>query len=310
MIVLIFFACERRTVKYSGLNDLVVGVHQVILYENGEFYLELGAGGEEGKYELKNDTVILSYYDKPENWPDKLLMTDDYFSTIYNNTSRVIKIKRWDEKTINKLTDSTIPDDKILVTEKKPSTSIDTDKYAFIKFSDFEIGFYDVEFWAPEDNPSAPDEDTILIDLDLASTVEGKPIFIKNTILDDIRIDQQFETSLTMTNEGPHLDLLDWKHMTSDWIEIQKIDSTQYLSKVFKDIKELGFPEFTEEELYQYLIKIGRSDWAILIKEPLYSDGQKHYDIGISTIKFRIQGINKDGDQIRKVIIFKIPMGC
>jgi len=44
-IGLMFTCCENRKVKLTGLNDLVVGVQQIVLYENGEFYLELGAGG-------------------------------------------------------------------------------------------------------------------------------------------------------------------------------------------------------------------------------------------------------------------------
>ena len=85
-ILLSFFlftiSCEQRIVKYSGLNDLVVGVQQVVLYQNGDFYLELGLGGTEGTYRIKNDTVYLNYDDKPQGWPDKLLMTKDFIILI------------------------------------------------------------------------------------------------------------------------------------------------------------------------------------------------------------------------------------
>ena len=88
-------SCESRTVKYDGLNDLVVGVHQVVLYENGEFYLELGLGGTEGTYTLEHDTVYLNYFHKSEGWPDQLLMTKEYFVTINKDDSqRPIKISR------------------------------------------------------------------------------------------------------------------------------------------------------------------------------------------------------------------------
>ncbi|MBF8965718.1 hypothetical protein I0P70_20870 [Pontibacter sp. FD36] len=97
LIVLIFIlsSCNNREVKYSGLNDLSVGVQQVVLYNNGEFYLELSLGGAEGTYEIKSDTVHLSYIDKPENWPDKLLMTDSYFITLNrDNSIEPIRIRR------------------------------------------------------------------------------------------------------------------------------------------------------------------------------------------------------------------------
>ena len=66
----------------SGLNDLVIGVQQVVLYNNNEFYLELGLGGTEGKYRIYNDTIFLDYYEKPSDWSDRILITENYFVTI------------------------------------------------------------------------------------------------------------------------------------------------------------------------------------------------------------------------------------
>jgi hypothetical protein len=57
-------ACKTRTVKYSGLNDLMVGVNQVVLYTNGEFFLELGSGGNKGNYTIISDTVYLRFVEK------------------------------------------------------------------------------------------------------------------------------------------------------------------------------------------------------------------------------------------------------
>jgi hypothetical protein len=93
-IGLMLTGCENRKVRFAGLNDLVVGVQQIVLYENGEFYLKLGAGGAEGKYEIVEDTVRLNYYDKPDNWPVKMLMTEEYFVTIGDEGQSAVKIKR------------------------------------------------------------------------------------------------------------------------------------------------------------------------------------------------------------------------
>ncbi|GAA4425053.1 hypothetical protein GCM10023188_05630 [Pontibacter saemangeumensis] len=94
-LIFILTSCENREVKYSGLDDLMVGTQQVVLYDNGEFNLELGLGSAEGIYEIKKDTVFLSYSDKPENWPDKLLMTDNYFIILSSDSSVApIKIRR------------------------------------------------------------------------------------------------------------------------------------------------------------------------------------------------------------------------
>lgn len=94
-LILSLSSCQKKEVKYSAINDLVAGVQQIILYENGEFYLELGLGGVDGKYTLDHDTVILEYQNKPSGWPDKILMTPDYFETIpLNEQGQIVKIAR------------------------------------------------------------------------------------------------------------------------------------------------------------------------------------------------------------------------
>ena len=87
--------CKSRDIKYSALNDLTIGVQQVVLYQNGEFYLELGAGGTEGKYSIKNDTITLDYKRKPTDWPTQLLISEKYIITIPNGKHvNQIKIRR------------------------------------------------------------------------------------------------------------------------------------------------------------------------------------------------------------------------
>ena len=83
---------------------MFIGVEQIILYENGEFYLELGAGGTEGKYKINQDTINLNYYSKPGiNWPNQFTMTDKYFSSVtLNDSDIVITITRQNKADSNK----------------------------------------------------------------------------------------------------------------------------------------------------------------------------------------------------------------
>ncbi|MEQ8534874.1 MAG: hypothetical protein RIB86_23680 [Imperialibacter sp.] len=70
-------------------------MQQVVLYTNNEFYLELGAGGVGGTYLISHDTVNLRYDNKPDDWPDQLLVSDDYFETIPTGRhKRSIRIRR------------------------------------------------------------------------------------------------------------------------------------------------------------------------------------------------------------------------
>jgi hypothetical protein len=81
-------SCRQNKIVYSGLNDLVVGVQQIILYDDNRFLLELSLGGTEGSYKKFGDTVILSYDNKPSTkWPDTLLITKDYFELFDSNAN-------------------------------------------------------------------------------------------------------------------------------------------------------------------------------------------------------------------------------
>ena len=125
-------SCENRNVKYSGLNDLVVGVQQIVLYENGEFYLELGAGGVEGNYQIQNDTIFLEYKKKPENWPDKILMTDKYFLTIENvKHKKPVKINRIENKTRTSI---------------QNKDSFECNKFWISKNADWQVAYDDVKY--------------------------------------------------------------------------------------------------------------------------------------------------------------------
>lgn len=95
-IIYLLTSCETREIKHSGLNDLVVGVDQVVLYVNGDFYFELGLGGHDGTYKIQGDTVYLKFEEKDVQFlPKKLLMTNKYFITIYpDSTIHQTKIDR------------------------------------------------------------------------------------------------------------------------------------------------------------------------------------------------------------------------
>jgi len=88
-----------------------------------------------------------------------------------------------------------------------------------------------------------------------------------------------------------------------------------FINTIYKTLKYstqeyLTFPDFTEDELYDYVNNLGRPKWAELIKNPVYQDGQTHYSPGISNITFRLTGTNENGERIEKYIICEIAMGC
>jgi hypothetical protein len=187
---------------------------------------------------------------------------------------------------------------------------LDSSKITHIHISGIDVGFYEVDLWNPEQEVISTDCDTALVSPDIGSTIQGKLLLINSSGISDLKVEQQYETSITISNEGPHLDLIDWKHYTSEWKEVSALDQNIYKTLKYSTQEYLTFPEFTEDELYDYVNNLGRPKWAELIKNPVYQDGQTHYSPGISIIRFRLTGTKENGEQIEKYIICEIAMGC
>ncbi len=178
-----------------------------------------------------------------------------------------------------------------------------------IKLSDFEVEFHDL--YISEDTLSIKlDSDTIEPLVEFGEMIQGKWIQITKSTLKDIRVEQSYVTSLSISNEGSHLDLLNWKHYTSEWCELKEIDGQKFKILHYSLDEDERFPKFTEKELVNYLIRIKQSEYSELISNPNIGDGYKHWWTGISSIRIRISGFNIENKLITKYFIFEIPMGC
>ena len=179
-----------------------------------------------------------------------------------------------------------------------------------IKLNDLEIRFNDIVIFVEKENELLTFIDTANLYLDLGETIQGQTFQIIKSGLRDIKVEQQHETSLSISNEGPHLDLFEWKHFISDWIELVPIDKNKFKALSYSENDQGKFPDFTEKELIDYLNSIGEQDYADLIANPTYSDGSKHWWIGLSRVTIRVTGFDKENKLVTRIINFEIPMGC
>jgi hypothetical protein len=104
--------------------------------------------------------------------------------------------------------------------------------------------------------------------------------------------------------------LFDWKHHTSDWIELTPVDKDKYITMSYSTADQEKFPDFTEKELIDYLISINLQEWANLIKIPSHGDESKHRWIGLSRVTIRVSGFDKNNNWVSRYINIEIPMGC
>ncbi len=173
---------------------------------------------------------------------------------------------------------------------------------------------------------SVPDFDTTLevsvdglirVHLGLGNTT-AKKITLKPASQSSLefRVEQQYETSLTLMDEGPHMDLLDWKHHLSGWSELEKTGDLEFLSNA---VASDEFPQVNQADIIE-AVRAETKRWSV----QGFDQGDRWIDMakqcqssttspcGVSVSKIRIKIKVKDAGEWRDIqtIEIHVPMGC
>ena len=176
----------------------------------------------------------------------------------------------------------------------------------FIETGSFSLIFTD---WKLDQNYSKIEQhaDSVFVYPELGETPEGLA-FKLTSPSSIIKITQHYRTSLSISDEGPHLDLLDWRHHTSKTTALN--DSKGYFRLIgYSPAERELFPSYTEKELTDYL-KTNFPEWAKLLYEnnKFTKNALSH---SISEIYLTIFYTNDHSPEIqKKVIVFQLPLGC
>ncbi len=150
----------------------------------------------------------------------------------------------------------------------------------------------------------------IFVDLDLSESIENQIIILRGTIPErEFKLEQQFETSLAISDEGPHLDLIDWKHYRSEWREIKKLENNKFLTLKLSESDASRFPHVTMQEIYREVLKEGDDRWTNLVRAAKTINDYP-ISIGVSKISLRIKVREDERWRVIKRLEFTIPMGC
>ncbi len=130
------------------------------------------------------------------------------------------------------------------------------------------------------------------------------------------RVAQQFETSLTLMNEGPHLDLLDWRHHVSPWMELPSADGLTFQAI---EIASESFPAVSREEIVAAVNEERRrsarqgydpGDKWTKLAEHCASPTTYPCGVSVSKVRLRVQVAAQGGWRTLQLIEIVIPMGC
>ncbi len=200
--------------------------------------------------------------------------------------------------------------EKIVTQENKDNQNVDSDTLRTIRFQDFSITLSGIYFWDPKNTLDIIQEDTVLIQIEPGIPTDGIMAKFISSEFDSINASHQFETSVTIMDEGPHCDLINWKHHNSEWKKISKANDSTFIFQCYDKIEWEIFPEVDNTELREAVKLHCGESWANLVKE---ISSPNEYPAGVSLSKYYIKltGSTKNNSEpFEKVIIIEVPMGC
>jgi hypothetical protein len=116
---------------------------------------------------------------------------------------------------------------------------------------------------------------------------------------------------MTVMGEGPHLDLVDWRHFDSEWIELDQLAQRKFRTLAYEQMDTSKFPPVTKSELISAVGKRA-SDWPQIVKlaKTCGNPNDDPCSVSDSSLYFRIEKLVGDRWTTVGIVEVLIPMGC
>jgi hypothetical protein len=173
-----------------------------------------------------------------------------------------------------------------------------------------------------EPNPSPPslkrlhirlvERGPTAIELDLAESIDDQDVTLNFRGDDEYRMFQRYRTSMTISDEGPHLDLLNWRHFDSPWIQLKALSSNRFRTLTTNQMDGSKFPSTTNAEIVAEVRRQVGADWSTISELAKDCDGPNDGAclVLISSICLRIQKRVRARWIDVGVVEIRLPMGC
>ena len=153
----------------------------------------------------------------------------------------------------------------------------------------------------------------VVDDLDVPEYIDGQEIsIVGGDKAAQFRIFERYRTTMTVMGEGPHLDLVDWRHFDSEWIELDQLNQRTFRTLASDKMDASKFPPTTKSELIDAVRKRAYTDWpeAVELAKTCRSPHHEPCAVGVSSLYFRIEKQVGDRWMTVGVVEVLIPMGC
>jgi len=130
-----------------------------------------------------------------------------------------------------------------------------------------------------------------VVELDLSESIDGQEVALnfRDYPPAEYRILQRYRTSMSVSNEGPHADLVDWRHFDSPWMELKSIGTRRFRTLASEEMDWKKFPPTTNAEIVEEVRRGGMTkEWVELVKS-CNGPNDGACMVAISSIYLRIQ---------------------
>lgn len=173
-----------------------------------------------------------------------------------------------------------------------------------------------------------PGHTTNVRDLESSSSIEGALVEVLGGAAGaPMRVQVQYETSVSIMNtatnwdfrdwrhlpaawlafEGPNLDLRDWKHFTSTWMDLELDTKGRFRVGTLRDEERSKFPPVDREELLEAVRAAGGIGWANLVKDV---SGPLDFPATVSLSAIRLRLLYGRPETTYAIEFLVLPSGC
>ena len=151
-----------------------------------------------------------------------------------------------------------------------------------------------------------------LIDLELAEDIDNQEVTLNFLDNSQYRMLQRYRTSMSISVEGPHIDLMDWRHFDSPWTSLKKSGPKRFRTLATDQMDASRFPATTKAEIMKEVRRRVGDEWpeALELVKNCRGPNDGACLVSISSIYLRIQKkVRKQWVDVGLVEV-RIPMGC
>ena len=152
----------------------------------------------------------------------------------------------------------------------------------------------------------------VINDLDIGDDIYRKEItIVGGDESAQYRIFERYRNSMTVMGEGSHLDLIDWRHFDSEWIELDQLAQRKFRTLAYEQMDSSKFPTTTKSELLSAVRKRA-SDWPRIVElaKTCRNPNDEPCGVLVSSLFFRIEKLVRDRWTTVGMVEVYIPMGC